>query len=117
VRKIELTEWHLKQIELMAGWGLTEPKIARALGISLDTLQRRKKDTAAVSAAIARGLAIAESHVGQALLRKCMEGDVGAIKYWENTRADRVERKVQETIHRHYRDAITEVRQGLRLVG
>ncbi len=46
-----------------------------------------------------------------------MDGDVNAIKYWENTRAGRMERKETVLTNRPYREAIEEVRRGLKLVG
>lgn len=42
--KIELTEADLEAVEAGAAEGLTEKQIAKALGISYRTFQRRKKD-------------------------------------------------------------------------
>jgi IS30 family transposase len=113
--RIELTDEHIGQIERMAGYGLTEAAIARILGIHPNTFTQRKKDTERVAVALERGKALAESVIGEALYVKAKGGDVAAIKWWEMTRAGRHEKA--ETIHRHYREAINEVRQGLRLVG
>lgn len=114
---IQITDAQYTQIELMAGWGMSEEKIASILGISWRTFHRRKRDSVRVAAALHKGMAIAESYVGEALFKKAKAGDIAAIKYWENTRAGRAERSVQETVHRDYRQQVDEARARIRLVG
>lgn len=114
--RIELTDDHIRQIESLAGYGLTEAAIARVLGMSHDTFTRRKQDHERVLRALEKGKAYAESIVGQALYIKAKSGDLGAIIWWEKTRAGRHEKVVTETHVKHYRNAVEEVRQGLKLV-
>jgi hypothetical protein len=87
--KILLTEDHLRQIEVVAGYGLTEAAIAHVLGLDPRTFRRRKRDEAAVLSALEKGKAKAEHQVGQALFTKATSGDLGAIVWWEKTRAGR----------------------------
>lgn len=93
----QITPDHLRQIEILAGYGLTDLAIANVIGIGKMTLLRRKKGDALVAEAIARGKAKAEGVVGKALFRKAKSGDVAAIKWWEMTRAGRSEKATTET--------------------
>lgn len=94
--KFELTDEHLEQIAKMAGVGLGQEQIAYVLGISHDTLTRRKKDTEAVLRAIKRGQANAEQKVAKAVFDKALNGDMTAAIWWEKTRAGRSERVIQQ---------------------
>jgi len=87
--KIPLTEADLRQIEVLAGYGLTQAAIAHVLGMDPRTFRRRKQDEAAVLSALEKGKAKAEHQVGQALFTKATGGDLGAIVWWEKTRAGR----------------------------
>jgi hypothetical protein len=95
--KIAITDDQLRQVELMAGWGMSQAQIAHILKVSPDTWTRRKRDSAAVAAAYERGKAVAESRVAERLFsRAAVDGDVSAIRYWENTRTGRTETSVQK---------------------
>lgn len=76
----------LAAVERLAGDGLTQEEIALALGISDDTLQRRKRDTAAFADAIKRGKANAAAEVANMLMTLVRKGDLGAIVWYEKTR-------------------------------
>lgn len=76
----------LEQVEQLAGLGLTQEEIALSLGISTDTIGRRKKDSADFADAIKRGQANAARAVANRLFDKCLEGDLGAIIWFEKTR-------------------------------
>lgn len=67
------------------------------LGCSPDTLTEKKKVRPDVSLALARGKAVAEAAVGQALFVKAKKGDVKAITWWEMTRAGRSARQHVQT--------------------
>jgi hypothetical protein len=81
----------LKQIATLAGYGLSDEKIAHVLGVSPATFGRRKLDDASVLLALEKGKAVASSIVGQALFRLVKGGNVTAIIWWEKTREGRHE--------------------------
>lgn len=93
---IVLTPEHLRQIETMAGLGLTEAAIASVLDMHPETL-RHKKHIAEVSRALSRGKAKAEMIVGQALFTRAKGGEIKAITWWEMTRAGRSARTHVQT--------------------
>ncbi len=97
--KVELTEKEIKQIELMAGFGLSEEKIALVLEINHRTLRRRKKDSEIVAEAIERGKAKAEMTVAKTLFQMATEGNsLSAVIWYEKTRCGRNEvQKVQHS--------------------
>jgi hypothetical protein len=89
-------EIDLDQVEHLAGLGLSEAAICASLGISPDTLARRKQTSADFAAALKRGKAFAHQQVAAVLFDKALEGDVGAIVWWEKTRAGLSDRVTQE---------------------
>jgi transcriptional regulator with XRE-family HTH domain len=100
----------LRQVEELAGYGLTQEQIAAVIGLSERTLRRRKEDTEVFSAAIQRGKAKASAEVGKSLFRRAKEGEVSAIRWWEMTRDGRSERSQAETKIEVTHDAETEAR-------
>lgn len=75
------------RVEELAAQGLSQAEICLCLGISEDTLTRRKQDGADVADAIKRGKAKAASEVANVLyIKATKEGDLGAIIWWEKTR-------------------------------
>ena len=88
---IELTDDHIRQIEELAGLGLTMKKIASVIGICERTFRNRKKDDERVVAALHRDMATAEATISRALFEKAKSGDVPAIRWWEMTRVGRSE--------------------------
>ena len=85
------TDEVLRQVETLAGYGLTQEKICAVLGISRMTLTRGKKNTEKLSDALARGQAKGEAAAGRSLFDRVKDGDVGAIKWYEMTRCGRWE--------------------------
>ena len=90
--RIEITAAMLRQISALAGYGLTEAGIARVIGVDPRTFRRRKRDEALVMSALENGKAIARATIGKALYEKAVAGDLGAIVWWEKTRAGLTDR-------------------------
>lgn len=87
-------EIDLRAVEDAAADGLTEAEVAARLGISQQTITRRKKDSVDFVEAIKRGRARADAEVSSQLFKKVKRGDLGAIIWYEKTRkkySDRVE--------------------------
>ena len=76
----------LARAQALAAEGHTEAEIARQLGVSQDTLTRRKQDSADFADALKRGQASANSTVSNALYKQAKKGNVAAIIWWEKTR-------------------------------
>lgn len=91
--KFEITAKALQQIETLAGYGLTLAQIAAVIGTSEATLKRNKLEEASVLSALEAGRAKAQGIVGKSLFERARAGDVGAIRWWEMTRANRSERQ------------------------
>lgn len=87
--KIEITEDNLKQIEALAGYGMTLKQIAAVMGMHAGTFHIKKSEDERIQQAIDAGKAKAQGVVAKALFKKAKEGDIGAIKWWEMTRAKR----------------------------
>lgn len=87
----EITAEHIEQVQILAGYGLTETQIAHVIGLSPATFRRRKEDEEQVLSALEKGQALAQSVIAQALYNKAKAGDLGAIVWWEKTRAGRHE--------------------------
>lgn len=81
--KIEID---ISQVEIYAAQGLSQAEICLCLGISEDTLSRRKADTAVIADAIKRGKARAASEISNKLYQMAKGGDLGAIVWYEKTR-------------------------------
>lgn len=111
-RKI-ITDEHLRQIEALAGYGLTEAAIATVLDMDPATFRRKKADEARVMRALEKGKRVAESVIGQALYVKAKSGDLGAIVWWEKTRADRRETVKQEVIAEVRQVNVVELRERI----
>jgi transcription initiation factor TFIIIB Brf1 subunit/transcription initiation factor TFIIB len=106
----------IKQIETLAGYGLTIRQIADVIDIPESTLRKRKTDNDRVASAFARGRARAEAVVGRALYLRAIgeidpktgkvirESDIHAIKWWEITRAGRREVRVDELVGKGGKD-------------
>lgn len=76
----------ISKVEELAAQGLSQAEICLCLGISEDTLSRRKADTAAIADAIKSGKAKAASEISNTLYRMARGGDLGAIVWYEKTR-------------------------------
>lgn len=104
----------LRQVEELAGYGLTMAQIAAVLGFSERTLHNKKTDE--LVAALQRGKAKAAAIVGKALFVRAKDGDVPAIRWWEMTREGRSERSQTEAKVEVVSDAETDARLA-RLMG
>lgn len=104
----------LRQVEELAGYGLTLAQIAAVLGFSERTLHNKKTDE--LVAAIQRGKAKAAAIVGKSLFGRAKDGDVPAIRWWEMTREGRSEKVQTDNRHEVTTDADTEARLA-RLMG
>ncbi len=87
--RIELTEDQIRIIKELAGIGVTVKRIAKIIGVSERTLERRTSENEAVLAALEDGREEAAEKVGKALFVKACDGDVGAIRWYEMTRCGR----------------------------
>lgn len=105
-----LTENDLRQVEELAGYGLSLPQIAAVLGFSERTIHRKKDDDPDLVAALERGKAKAAAIVGKALFVRAKDGDVPAIRWWEMTREGRSERAQTESRVEVVSDAETDAR-------
>ena len=72
----------LNAVEEAARTCSSEAKIADALGISQDTLTRRKQNSADFAEAIKKGKAKAEIHAGDKLMELIEKGNLGAIIFF-----------------------------------
>lgn len=68
----------IAKVEELASRGLTKEQVARALGISSRTLQRKQKTNAQIEEAYQRGKVQGISNVANALYEKAMEGNTTA---------------------------------------
>lgn len=107
----EFTEERLRQIELLAGYGLTRIQIAAVVGISERTLRAKKHDKK-ISAALTRGQARAQFQVAKSLFDKAVGGDVQAQKWYEMTRAGRHE-KLDVLVAKQLEDELDEMMDRL----
>lgn len=90
-------EIDISKVEEYAAQGLSQAEICLCLGISEDTLSRRKADSAAIADAIKSGKAKAASEIANTLYQMARNKDLGAIIWWEKTRrglSDRVQQDI-----------------------
>lgn len=83
--KILLSPEQLKQLETMAGRGLTLDDCAAVLNISPRTLDRRLSDDEEVKEAYKRGRAIAKDAVTSKLFDQINDGNLTAIIFYLKT--------------------------------
>lgn len=107
-------EINLEEVERLAGLGLTEEEIALSLGVSTDTLARRKQGIAAFAEAIKRGKAKAGGEVANALFQQALAGNVAAAIWYEKTRRGITEhqellKRIEELEQRANRDQETNI--------
>lgn len=74
------------EVARLAGLGLTQREICASLGISQDTLTRRKVDSADFADAMERGKSESAIEVSSALFEACKHKNVPAIIWYEKTR-------------------------------
>jgi len=86
----------LRQVEELAGYGLSVAQIGCIVGFSERTVHERAKENEDFGAALQRGRAKAAAIVGKALFQRAKDGDVQAIRWWEMTREGRSEKRQVE---------------------
>ncbi len=69
-------EFDLRQVEELARLGCTEEDMGAVLGVSVDTIQRRKRDSEEFCGAIKRGQAATRNSLRRLQLKKALEGNV-----------------------------------------
>ena len=86
-RTLTAADW--ADIEAMAGAGIAMHKIAKVMDLSERTLRRWRRVAPSFQAACEKGFIRTEAEIGKALAQKAKAGDLGAIVWWEKTRAGR----------------------------
>lgn len=86
----------LHSIEYLSGIGLTVKQVGAFLGVSERYFRDRRAVDQELAAALFRGQSKAAGKVGEALYKKAVAGDVGAIKWYEMTRCGRSEKRTNE---------------------
>lgn len=76
------TEETLKQVEKLAGQGMTQAQIADALGIGISTLMDKKKEFVEFAEAIKRGKANGVAYVTNKLMAKVGAMDTTSILFY-----------------------------------
>lgn len=93
----EFTEDHHEKLALYAGYGMTFEQCARLLGVSGQTLNAYAIEDPTIMDSFELGKAKAQAMVSKTLFKRAAhDGDVGAIRWWETTRAGRAERTESE---------------------
>jgi len=88
---IKILAKDLKLVERMAGIGLGERQIAYCIGMVPNTFDAIKKRDPKVFEAIEKGRSDGAKVVASKLMGLCEKGNLGAIVWWEKTRAGRRE--------------------------
>ncbi len=83
-RKIEID---LGEVERLASIGLSQQQVADSLGISEDTITRRKQDDADFAAALKRGKSKGIATVANNLFTQSADGNVSAGIFFMKNRA------------------------------
>ena len=83
-KKIEID---LAQVEKLAAIGLNEQQVSDSLGIHVDTLRNRKKESSAFSEALKRGKAKGVATVANNLFEQSKDGNVSAGIFFMKNRA------------------------------
>jgi len=99
--KITITDTELKRIETLAGYGLTQEEICNVIGIGSTTLWQYTKQFPQFTEAWQRGKQKAKAYVAGKLMQKIEEGDLPAIKWYEQTRCGYSEKLKTENEHTH----------------
>lgn len=89
---------NLDLVEQLSSNGATYEQIALSLGISVDTLARRRKDSAEVADAIKKGKAKGSVFVMSKLMELINEKNLGAIIFYLKTQCDWKETSVIDNV-------------------
>lgn len=108
-------EIDISRVEELAAQGLSQAEICLVIGISEDTLSRRKMDSAAIADAIKSGKAKAASEIANTLYQMAKGGDLGAIVWWEKTRrglSDKVQQNINVDVSKLSDDELSAIAKG-----
>ena len=116
--KLEITDELIARVEALAAQGLTYEQIASSLGTSRATLDRRRKDSEQLEAAIKAGKAKGIAKVSNALFKAATNGNITAQIFFLKSQAgwnDRPSESMAETgevvpVHFDVRDPVKDVR-------
>ena len=99
-KKIKLNDPDtLNKIIALGSQGLTSGQIARCLGVSWSTIDRRRKENADIEEAIKKGAALGVEKISNALMTSARDGNVTAQIFYLKNRAgwvDKTETKIHE---------------------
>ena len=76
-------------LKMAAGYGLRMPQLAAIAGVTLQVFEQRLQRDKALRRALDEGRAMAELEVSKTLFEKATQGDINAIKWYEQTRTGR----------------------------
>lgn len=99
---------HLSTIENMAKTGITIAQIARIIGIAPRTFDNYRKEDERIDAALEKGKAVADAAVGKACFTQAIQGNIGAIRWYEMTRCNKAEKQQTEVTEIPYVVALPE---------
>ena len=103
----------LEQVENLASRGLGTTQIARALGVSWDTIDRNRKRSAEFEDALKRGQARGLATVTNSLYESANDGNVTAqIFYLKNRDSNAWADKVETTFNVDLKNVIDNARRG-----
>ena len=103
----------LNRVEELAAQGLSQAEICATLGISDDTLTRRKRDSADFAEALKKGKSKATATISNKLFELAKGGNVSAIVWWEKTRAGFSDRmKSEVTVRQTFEDFVAAFTAG-----
>lgn len=94
--KIEID---LDKVEMLASRGLTLEQIATSLGISVKTLERRKRDMTEMSDAIKRGRDKGVALIANKLYAEAKDGNVAAMIFFLKTQGGWKEKQEVDVKH------------------
>jgi len=104
----------IEQVERLASQGLGNTQIARALGVSWDTLDRNRKRSAEFEDALKRGQARGLATVTNSLYQSANDGNVTAqIFYLKNRDSNAWADKVETTFNVDLKNVIDNARERL----
>lgn len=87
-KKIKLNDPDtLNKIIALGSQGLTSGQIARCLGVSWSTIDRRRKENADIEEAIKKGAALGVEKISNALMTSAQDGNVTAQIFYLKNRA------------------------------
>lgn len=115
--KINFNEEELRRVETLAGYGLNQTEVASVIGICPRTLLKYKDNSEAFNAAWTRGKQKAKAYVAGKLMQKIDEGDLPAIKWYEQTRCGLSEKIQTESQVTHKVQTIEQFLRGEKDVG